>query len=212
MSEILVSIRCYIKVVMHSLKYPHSTVNGLILAKKSKNSSGINCIEFVDCVPLFHSTHGLTPMLEMALIQISNYYKNSPLVIGGYYQANKYFLDSTPNIFAQRIGEKLLENNSDSVIVMVNNFGLSSALDDQNEIESALSLYQFSDNKWKLKTGGHRIDRSTIAFSAIHEFIYKNQYHLNLSDFDNHLDDIKSDWNNKAINDIIDDWIKISVD
>jgi hypothetical protein len=121
-------------------------------------------------------------------------------------------LDSTPNIFAQRIGEKLLENNSDSVIVMVNNFGLSSALDDQNEIESALSLYQFNDNKWKLKTGGHRIDRSTVAFSAIHEFIYKNQHHLNLSDFDNHLDDIKSDWNNKAINDIIDDWIQISVD
>ncbi len=73
MSEICVSIRCYVKLVMHSLKYPHSTVNGLILAQKSKNSSGINCIEFVDCVPLFHSSHGLTPMLEMALIQVSNH-------------------------------------------------------------------------------------------------------------------------------------------
>jgi hypothetical protein len=75
MSEILVSIRCYVKIVMHSLKYPHSTVNGLILAQKSKNSSGINSIEFVDCVPLFHSSHGLTPMLEMALIQVS-YHSN----------------------------------------------------------------------------------------------------------------------------------------
>jgi hypothetical protein len=99
MSEILVSVRCYIKLVMHSLKYPHSTVNGLILAKKSKNSSGINCIEFVDCVPLFHSTHGLTPMLEMALIQVSNdsnFYINflftlkSDLIQGFNYLTNRF--------------------------------------------------------------------------------------------------------------------------
>jgi len=211
MSEIVISIRCYVKIVMHCLKYPHSTVNGLILCEKKKKNS-INYIEFVDCVPLFHSGHGLTPCLEMALIQISNYYKNSAVTIGGYYQANKYFLDSTPNIFAQRICEKLWENNSDSVLVMVNNFGLASALDDQNEMSSALTLYQYNDGKWKLKTGGHHIDRSTVAFTAVQEFIFKNQYHLNVIDFDNHLDDIKADWNNKAINDSIDEWISVSLD
>ena len=49
-------------------------MNGLLLtAKKSSvSSSGEgNRVKFVDVVPLFHLGHGLSPMLEVALLQVS---------------------------------------------------------------------------------------------------------------------------------------------
>lgn len=91
-----ITTRCYLKVLMHSLKYPHATVNGVLLAEKTSgkksgsNISGGNSgakdgggegggnqpqqprvVEFVDVVPLFHLGHGLTPMIEVALLQVS---------------------------------------------------------------------------------------------------------------------------------------------
>lgn len=35
----------------------------------------------------------------------------------------------------------------------VNNFGLASALNEPDEVESAINLYQLSDGKWKIKAG-----------------------------------------------------------
>jgi len=208
MAEIVITTRCYLKIVMHSLKYPHATVNGVILAEKRKKKEGGHYLEFVDTIPLIHSSIGLTPMLEMALIQVSNYCKNGSQLIAGYYQANKYFLDSQPNVFAQRIAEKLWENNNDAVMVMVNNYGLASTLQDHNEMDSSLNLYQYFDGKWKQKSGGHRIEDSEKTYNAVQDLVYKSQQHLNLNDFDNHLDDIKCDWTNDEINKLIDDWIK----
>ncbi|CAG2106722.1 unnamed protein product [Medioppia subpectinata] len=185
--EVVVKTRAYVKMCMHALKYPHSTVCGLLLTtKRKKASTNQSYVEFFDAIPLIHSGHGLTHVLETALIQvtvntshtltdihshvslifISNYYKSSDVSIGGIYQANKYFFDSTPNVFAQRLGEKLLENNSESVVVMVNNIGLAQALDDQNEIDSALTVYHMNDQKWRSKSGGHRFENPSQAFNA----------------------------------------------
>lgn len=73
-SEIVLSTRCYAKIVMHLLKYPHATVNGVILSEnKRKSGKDGNVIEFVDAIPMFHVGHGLTPMLEVALLQVINY-------------------------------------------------------------------------------------------------------------------------------------------
>ena len=70
-SDLTISTRCYIKILMHALKYPHATVNGVLLAeKKAKDGEGNNRCEFVDVVPLFHLGHGLTPMIEVALLQV----------------------------------------------------------------------------------------------------------------------------------------------
>lgn len=67
-SELYITPKCYIKMVMHSLRYPHATVNGLIIV--DKKSKGNKSVQAVDCIPLFHSGHGLTPMLEVALAQV----------------------------------------------------------------------------------------------------------------------------------------------
>lgn len=60
--------------LLHAAKYPHCAVNGLLVAEKQKekkkdsHSTPILC---VDCIPLFHGTLALAPMLEVALTLVS---------------------------------------------------------------------------------------------------------------------------------------------
>lgn len=66
--------QAYCKMLLHAAKYPHCAVNGLLVAEKTKekkkdgHSDPILC---VDCVPLFHGTLALAPMLEVALTLVS---------------------------------------------------------------------------------------------------------------------------------------------
>ena len=113
--QLVMSVKCYVKLLLHCMKYPHATVNGVILAgdgstkstpgsggtsgkdnskggKKQKSTGQVkstsqsppqantsgggtsgegNRMELVDVVPLFHLGHGLTPMTELALLQVS---------------------------------------------------------------------------------------------------------------------------------------------
>ena len=128
-----INLQSYLKLLMHSLKYPFAKVNGLLLSKKASNkskkdklenetsnkSSNEDEIEFVDYIPLFHFNQGLTAMLEIALIQIQTYCSKHNLQIAGYFQGNKNFHDSSIDVFAQKIGEKLIELNSSASIVIV---------------------------------------------------------------------------------------------
>lgn len=59
----------YCKIIAHAAKYPHCTLNGVLLAKASSINS--KEIEFVDVVPLFHICVNLIPMAEIALMQVS---------------------------------------------------------------------------------------------------------------------------------------------
>lgn len=69
--EYIISLKCFSKIVMHSLKYPCTTVNGLLLAeKRKKKESNCSHLYFVDSIPLFHISHGLTSCLEIALLQV----------------------------------------------------------------------------------------------------------------------------------------------
>jgi hypothetical protein len=52
------------------MKYPHATMTGLLLSP-SKSSGEGNRVKFVDVIPLFHLGHGLSPMLEVALLQVT---------------------------------------------------------------------------------------------------------------------------------------------
>jgi hypothetical protein len=53
------------KILLHSLKYPHQTVNGVFLGKPSETDPTI--IIVVDAVPLQHHWTTLTPMMEVGL-------------------------------------------------------------------------------------------------------------------------------------------------
>lgn len=56
--------------LLHAAKYPHCAVNGLFVAEKQKekkkDSHNVPVL-CVDCIPLFHGTLALAPMLEVAL-------------------------------------------------------------------------------------------------------------------------------------------------
>lgn len=68
--------QAYCKMLLHAAKYPHYAVNGLLVAEKTKekkkdgHSDPVLC---VDCVPLFHGTLALAPMLEVALTLVSKW-------------------------------------------------------------------------------------------------------------------------------------------
>ena len=71
--DCVISTKCFCKIVMHSLKYPSNTVNGLLLAEKRKKKDS-SYLYMIDSVPLFHISHGLTSCLEITLLQVSTVY------------------------------------------------------------------------------------------------------------------------------------------
>lgn len=70
MSEITISAKAYCKIILHAAKYPHCSINGVLLGKASSSKS--KDLEVVDAVPLFHIALNLTPMAEVALTLVSN--------------------------------------------------------------------------------------------------------------------------------------------
>ena len=85
--DVIISKTAYCKFFLHVAKYPHLACNGLFLTKKQTSNS--NRIEYVECIPLFHSSLSLAPSLEIALFQIDSYCQMNELEISGYYQANE---------------------------------------------------------------------------------------------------------------------------
>lgn len=69
MTVIKFNEKAYCKMIAHTAKYPHCTVNGVLLAKNSTINS--KEVEFVDSIPLFHICINLIPMAEIALMQVS---------------------------------------------------------------------------------------------------------------------------------------------
>ena len=54
----------YAKIVLHALKYPHQTVNGVLLGSTSTPGTTVS---IVDAVPLQHHWTNLSPMMEVGL-------------------------------------------------------------------------------------------------------------------------------------------------
>lgn len=83
MKEISINKLAYSKLFLHLAKYPQLSCNGILLSKTTKNQS----VQFVDCVPLFHSSFTLAPAFEIALSQIDSFCQQNGLEISGFYHA-----------------------------------------------------------------------------------------------------------------------------
>lgn len=75
--------KAYCKMIAHAAKYPHCTLNGILLAKAS--SLNTKEVEFVDTIPLFHISINLIPMAEIALMQVLLIIKNMKTCILEFY-------------------------------------------------------------------------------------------------------------------------------
>ncbi|KAH9636751.1 hypothetical protein HF086_005074 [Spodoptera exigua] len=72
MGEVSLETAAYAKIILHAAKYPHCAVNGVLLADGTKIRDGAKNqdLDIVDTIPLFHHSHYLSPMAEIALTQV----------------------------------------------------------------------------------------------------------------------------------------------
>lgn len=73
MAKYNISSRAYTKMILHAAKYPYCAVNGVLLGNGAENSSTSqkSVIEIEDVIPLFHQCLNISPMAEVALIQVN---------------------------------------------------------------------------------------------------------------------------------------------
>jgi hypothetical protein len=64
-----VSRRAYAKIILHAAAHACTSVNGILLAATASLNTA--SITVTDAVPLFHTRLTLSPMLEIALEQVS---------------------------------------------------------------------------------------------------------------------------------------------
>ena len=76
MADVNVTARAHCKILLHAVKYPHAAVNGILLAEDNRNKDS-KSLKFVDAIPFFHVYLGLSPMLEMALLQVGSHKSHS---------------------------------------------------------------------------------------------------------------------------------------
>ncbi|KAJ8302955.1 hypothetical protein KUTeg_019351 [Tegillarca granosa] len=194
MAELVVSMQAYCKILLHAAKYPHCAVNGVLLAEDSK-SKDHKTLRFVDCIPLFHLSLGLSPMLEAALLQIEAYCKSMGYIIAGYYQANEHLLNVDLNNIAKIIGKKIHDNFPEACIFMVDNQKVSAL-----SVSEVYRIYTFKDTSWKELDKRHTVTEETL--EAARSLLTSGDYR-HITDFDNHFDDLAQDWRNLSINDVI---------
>ncbi|KAM3625671.1 uncharacterized protein V6R79_015907 [Siganus canaliculatus] len=190
--------QAYCKMLLHAAKYPHCAVNGLLVAEKTKGKkkeSHCEPVLCVDCVPLFHGTLALAPMLEVALTLIDTWCKENSYVMAAYYQANERTKDSRPNQVAEKVASRISENFSETAIVMVDSSRLTMSC-----FEPIVHIYDYHENKWKNREVTYDCFEDWSEAQKITSTLLEGRSYENLIDFDNHLDDLRNDWTNPVIN------------
>ncbi|CAK1544869.1 unnamed protein product [Leptosia nina] len=200
MGEVTFNTSAYAKIILHAVKYSHCAVNGILLADGSKIKDGSKSpdLDIVNAMPLFHHSHNLSPMAEVALTQIENLAQTENYVIAGYYAACENFNDNTvEKCPGQKIAEKIAEYFPSALFVVVENKKLVKHL-----TSPAIKIHRYNDGKWKLQ------DNNKVSFDT--PFVLETVSHLlewegykDLVDFDNYLDDMTQDWSNVAIEKVV---------
>ncbi|KAG9267341.1 ER membrane protein complex subunit 9 [Astyanax mexicanus] len=191
MSEVELSCLAYVKMFLHASLFPHCSVNGLLLS--SSSSEGPVCV--TDCVPLLHSHLSLALTTQLALTQVDVWCAQTQQRIVGYYQANASLSDSSPSPCALKIADKIAEQYSNAVLLMIDGRKMS-----PDYRVPPIVMYEHKDSRWTLK------DKHTIMLHQWEETRLIASQLLNsldrtlLVDFDSHLDDIRKDWTNQKLN------------
>ncbi|KAE8608792.1 hypothetical protein XENTR_v10011606 [Xenopus tropicalis] len=187
--------QAFCKMMLHSAKYPYCTVNGILVAQKQKRKDGHQQVLFVDCIPLFHGTVALAPVLEVALTLIDTWCKENDYVIAGYYQANERLKDTSPNQVAERIASRIAEGFNDAALIMVDNSKFSMEC-----ISPSFHVYEHHDNRWKSRDPHEDLFEDWPEAQKITASLLDSRSYETLVDFDSHLDDLRNDWANPDIN------------
>lgn len=104
----------------------------------------------MDCIPLFHGTLALAPMLEVALTLIDSWCKDHSYVIAGYYQANERVKDASPNQVAEKVASRIAEGFSDTALIMVDNTKFT-----MDCVAPTIHVYEHHENRWRCRDPHH---------------------------------------------------------
>lgn len=61
--SVRITLKAYLKILLHCHKYPYRAINGVLIGKAKQKVA-------LDCIPLFHQSLQLSPMIEIALLQV----------------------------------------------------------------------------------------------------------------------------------------------
>eukprot|EP00041_Stephanoeca_diplocostata_P011209 m.182359 g.182359 ORF g.182359 m.182359 type:complete len:241 (+) comp18459_c0_seq5:79-801(+) len=194
----------YVKMMLHAAKYPTSAVNGVFFG----HMDGAGEVVVEDAVPLFHSPLNLSPMLEVALLQLDSHCQSLPSTqIVGYYQANETSDSNALDSTASAITSQLKKNNPGSIAVMIRNDKMNT-----EELANGAAMAVFFPSKsasdqwnvWTSKDTTTSVSTtilpapSTAGASLVS--LLKTNTHTRLMDFDDHLNDVTLDWLNVELN------------
>lgn len=170
-SKVSFSALAFSKMIMHTMKYPHSICCGLLLSTDQKGDD--NEIEVVDSIPITHSSHHLTPAIEIATKSVNAYAKDKNLSVSGYYHTER-----SNDAFVQLINEIYPE----AVFCLV-------SFD-----ESGQPQVEARHRKTSLECNiEHKDNISDVLYS-------KERKYREVVDFDDHFDDVSLDWTNSKLN------------
>ncbi|XP_034477608.1 ER membrane protein complex subunit 8/9 homolog [Drosophila innubila] len=191
----------YTKIIFHAAKYPHQAVNGLLLAEKKPKGS---IVQIIDAIPLFHQCLHVTPMAEVALMQIDSYADSNGLVIAGYYAAPENFYDNQiDKAPAAKIADKIQENFKNACFAVVDNKLMS-----LEHNRAALQVYGYSNDSSRWSKAKFWLTQSSQTLEGV-SLLLKRGAMRDVIDFDNHLDNPEYDWTNQFLNQSLRDLQKL---
>ncbi|KAM8712469.1 hypothetical protein ACLKA7_012909 [Drosophila subpalustris] len=202
MCEYELSETAYTKIIFHAAKYPHQAVNGLLLAEKKVGKSSV--VQIIDAIPLFHQCLHVTPMAEIALMQIDSYADSKGLAIAGYYAAPENFYDNQiEKAPAAKIADKIQENFKNACFVVVDN-----KLVTLEHSRSAVQVYGYSNDLNRWSKAKYWLTQSSQTLEGV-SLLLKRGAMRDVVDFDNHLDNPENDWTNQFLNQSLKDLQKL---
>ncbi|KAI0247333.1 UPF0172-domain-containing protein [Lactifluus subvellereus] len=167
----------YTKLITHALKYPHQTVNGVLLGFSSPSGA----VEIVDAVPLQHHWTSLSPMMEVGLGMATEHANSHQLRVVGYYQAPDRVGDTTLSPVGERVACKIKETFPTPIALVID----GSKLDDERG--AALPYVASSPTAFRPLPGDKlRFDR-TIPVRALH-LVRHSRILDQFGDFDDYLE------------------------
>jgi len=195
----------YLKLVLHAAKYPHATVNGVLLTSSAPSSK---TVLISDAVPLLHHWTTLSPMMEIGLDLAGTHADDNNARLVGYYEASDRTSDTSLSSTGERVYAKLTTSNPDAVALMFNAESFATGQAGLVPFLATPTLHavlqpppfpllveteESPDSKSSTKAPLFLLE-STGSPSKASDAIRKRHLHREFGDFDDHLEDVTIDW------------------
>jgi len=190
-----------LKVILHSLKFPLTSCNGVLVGDVSDNSIRID-----DVVPINHTFTSLPGQMELALALIQNRLEekaakeNQPLskcCIVGYYQCNDRREDVTLGPVEKKIANKVSSlGGVEGVVVMLDGSALEACVRAKENKVPVLLLEKTVSSQWEKRIDG-TLQVPCLGTSDWVDTLKKKVQdgaHSALVDFEDHMEDIRKDF------------------